>query len=282
MKKDLLNKDVKVDNPYVSIGYIIGVDEENNRLLVTKRYFEKKDNVDGNTFDGEFYKDAIGNTLDYNDEGYFTNKSLTFSYALDSKTWVCQHDYFPNAYIHDSRGMYGISNKPRQSSKLYKFNSNSVNPGNYFDVQYEAYVDLIHNTRLDINKQYQAIYWVTEAVDIATERVLQFDTIDKVMLYSNHQCSGVIPVSKTSLGNARNVEGIWQLNEFRDMMKSPDYKIIDEDGKLITDGLLTQKQWFTKGLFIGNFIVTRFIWTNQTKVLKHIHNVNVKSITSNR
>ena len=71
-------------------------------------------------------------------------------------------------------------------------------------------------------------------------------------------------------------------NEFRDMMKSPDYKILDEDGNLISDGLLTQKQWFTKGLFIGNFIVTRFIWTNQTKVLKHIHNVNVKSITSNR
>lgn len=282
MKKDLLNKDVKVDNPYVSIGYLLGIDEANNRLILTKKYYAPKPTTNGLSFDGEFFKDTLGNILDFNDAYYFKNESLTYSYALDSKTWVAPHDYHPNAYLHNSRGFYGIENKKGTAAKLYKFNSNNVNPGNYFGKQYESYVDLIHNTRLDINKQYQAIYWVTEAVDMTTERILQFDTIDKVMLYSNHQCSGIIPVSKTSLGNARNVEGIWQLNEFRDMMKSAAYKIIDEDGKLITDGLLTQKQWFTKGLFIGNFIVTRFIWTNQTKVLKHIHNVNVKSITSNR
>lgn len=282
MKKDLLNKDVKVDNPYVSIGYLLGIDEANNRLILTKKYYAPKPTTNGLSFDGEFFKDTLGNILDFNDAYYFKNESLTYSYALDSKTWVAPHDYHPNAYLHNSRGFYGIENKKGTAAKLYKFNSNNVNPGNYFGKQYESYVDLIHNTRLDINKQYQAIYWVTEAVDMTTERILQFDTIDKVMLYSNHQCSGIIPVSKTSLGNARNVEGIWQLNEFRDMMKSPDYKILDEDGNLISDGLLTQKQWFTKGLFIGNFIVTRFIWTNQTKVLKHIHNVNVKSITSNR
>lgn len=282
MKKDLLNKSVKVDNPFVSIGYMVGIDEQNNRILITKKYYEKLDGVVLEGFDGEFYKDALGRVVDYNNETYFANKSLTFSYALDSKTWVCQHDYFPNAYLHNSRGMYAIVNSIGTNAKQYKFNSNKVNPGNYFGKQFESYVDLIHNTRLDINKQYQAMYWVSEAVDMDTERVLQFDTIDKVMLYSNHQCSGIIPVSKTSLGNARNVEGIWQLNEFRDMMKSAAYKIIDEDGKLINDGLATQKQWFTKGLFIGNFIVTRFIWSNQTKVLKHLHNVNVKSITSNR
>ena len=40
--------------------------------------------------------------------------------------------------------------------------------------------------------------------------------------------------------------------------------------------------WFNKGMFFGNFIVVRMLWDNTTKVLKHIHNVNVKSVLSQR
>lgn len=281
LKKDLLGKDVKVDNPFSSIGYIVGFDEENDRLLVTKKYYSAKENINA-TFDGEFYKDTNGNILDYNNQTYFVNESKTFSYAVNNKVWICEHDYFPNAYLYNNKGLFVIQNKIGNNSTLYKTNSDNVNPANYFGKQFKSYIDLIFNGRLDLSKQYQAVYWVSESFDMITGNELQFDTIDEIMIYNNHQCSDVIPVSKTDLKTARNTEGIWQLNEFRDMLLSPDKRILDDNGVLLQSNLASTKQWFNKGLFFGNFIVTRLVWNNETKVLKHIHNVNVKSVLSQR
>lgn len=281
-KKDLLGNTVKVDNPFSSIGYLIGFDEEYNRLILTKKYYSPKNNTIDLTFDGEFYYDERDKKIDFDNESYFINESKTFSFALDSKTWVCEHDYFPNAYFYNNKGFFLSKSVIGGNTKIYKHNSNKVNPGNFFGKQYQSYVDLIFNGRLDISKQYQALNWVSESFDIATNTELQFDTIDKVMFYNNHQCSGYIEVSKTDLKTARNAEGIWQLNEFRDMLISPDKKILNDDGSLITNNISLRKQWFNKGMFFGNFIVVRMLWDNTTKVLKHIHNVNVKSVISNR
>lgn len=281
-KKDLLGNTVKVDNPFSSIGYLIGFDEEYNRLILTKKYYTPKNNTIDLTFDGEFYYDERDKKIDFDNESYFINESKTFSFALDSKTWVCEHDYFPNAYFYNNKGFFLSKSVIGGNTKIYKHNSNKVNPGNFFGKQYQSYVDLIFNGRLDISKQYQALSWVSEAFDIATNTELQFDTIDKVMFYNNHQCSGYIEVSKTDLKTSRNAEGIWQLNEFRDMLISPDKKILNDDGSLITNNIALTKQWFNKGMFFGNFIVVRMLWDNTTKVLKHIHNVNVKSVLSQR
>ena len=281
-KKDLLGNTVKVDNPFSSIGYLIGFDEEYNRLILTKKYYTPKNNTIDLTFDGEFYYDERSKKIDFDNESYFINESKTFSFALDSKTWVCEHDYFPNAYFYNNKGFFLSKSVIGGNTKIYKHNSNKVNPGNFFGKQYQSYVDLIFNGRLDISKQYQALNWVSEAFDIATNTELQFDTIDKVMFYNNHQCSGYIEVSKTDLKTSRNAEGIWQLNEFRDMLISPDKKILNDDGSLITNNISLTKQWFNKGMFFGNFIVVRMLWDNTTKVLKHIHNVNVKSVLSQR
>ena len=281
-KKDLLGKTVKVDNPFSSIGYLIGFDEEYNRLILTKKYYTPKNNTIDLTFDGEFYYDEKNKKIDFDNESYFINESKTFSFALDSKSWVCEHDYFPNAYLYNNKGFFLSKSVIGGNTKIYKHNSNKVNPGNFFEKQYQSYVDLIFNGRLDISKQYQALNWVSESFDISTNTELQFDTIDKVMFYNNHQCSGYIEVSKTDLKTSRNAEGIWQLNEFRDMLISPDKKILNDDGSLITNNISLTKQWFNKGMFFGNFIVVRMLWDNTTKVLKHIHNVNVKSVLSQR
>ena len=281
-KKDLLGNTVKVDNPFSSIGYLIGFDEEYNRLILTKKYYTPKNNTIDLSFDGEFYYDERDKKIDFDNESYFINESKTFSFALDSKTWVCEHDYFPNAYFYNNKGFFLSKSVIGGNTKIYKHNSNKVNPGNFFGNQYKSYVDLIFNGRLDISKQYQALTWVSESFDIATNTELQFDTIDKVMFYNNHQCSGYIEVSKTDLKTSRNAEGIWQLNEFRDMLISPDKKILNDDGSLITNNISLTKQWFNKGMFFGNFIVVRMLWDNTTKVLKHIHNVNVKSVLSQR
>ena len=283
-KKDLLNKTVIVDNPYNSIGYLVGFDEEFNRLLITKKYYEPKETTSQLNFDGEFYtRKNDGSLVDFKDIAYFTDESFTYSYALDSKTWVCLHDYTPSFYYYTNKGLYSVINTLTSNAKQYKHNSNNVNPGNYYGKQYEAYVDLIFNGRLDLIKQHQAVYWVSESMDIKNERLVnQFDTIDKIMLYNNHQCSDFINVSKKSLEVSRNVEGIWQFNEFRDMVINPNAVIVDKDGRLNESNIKAEKQWYNKNMFIGNYIVVRLVWNNDTSNLKYIHNVNVKSVVSKR
>ena len=184
--------------------------------------------------------------------------------------------------MYNSKGVFSIFNSIENNAKLYKYNSNNVNPGNFFGKQYESYVDLVFNSRLDLSKQYQSLSWVSESYNIEDNTEYQFDTIDKVMFYNNHQCSGYITVSKTDLIKSRNVEGIWQLNEFRDMVKAADKKILDDDGYLIDSNILTNKQWFAKGMFYGNFVVVRMVWENNEPILKYLHNVNVKYVISQR
>lgn len=288
IKKDILNKDSKTDNPFLSVGYIVGFDKDNNRILVTKKYYNPRTLTRLMDFDGEFYRDSSGNILDYNDPTYFYNESRTFSFALDSKTWVCEHDYYPNIYMYNNKGFYGIVNKMGSNAKFYKFNSNAVNNGNFFGVQYESYVDLIFNTRLDLSKQYQAIYWVSESRDNDTRQLYQFKTIDKIMVYNYHQCSGTIDVVVNNLevsdnsDNVRNTESRWQFNEFRDMLINPDNKFLKEDGTYISNAVAVNKIWFEQNMFIGNFIVTRLIWSNTENRTTFIHNVNVKSVNSSR
>lgn len=281
IKQDLLDKKVKTDNPFLSVGYIVGFDEEYNRVIITKKEYEPLSTVpDTFKFDGEFYYDDKNNIVDYNNISYFANKSKTFSFALDSKTWVCEHDYYPSSYFYTNQGMYKVQNKVGENAKVYKANSDAVNPGNFIGVQHESSIDLIFNGRVDFSKTYQAVYWVSEAIDIPTGNILQFDTIDKVVLYNNHQCSGIIKVSKKDLVTSRNKDGIWQLNKFRDMLVSADKKVLDDDGNLITANIKTNKEWYAKNLFRGNYVTVRLIWDNTTKVLKHIHNINVKSVNS--
>lgn len=287
IKKDILDKDTKTDNPFLSVGYIVGFDKENNRILVTKKYYNPRTLTRLMSFDGEFYRDDNGNILDFDNPSYFYNESRTFSFALDSKTWVCEHDYFPNAYLYNNKGFYGIVNNINRNAKFYKFNSNKVNPGNYFGVQYEAYVDLIFNTRLDISKQYQAVYWVSESKDIPNNQLLQFKTIDKIMVYNYHQCSGIIDVTNENFDvtrdkTARNTESQWKFNEFRDMLITPESKFLKDDGTYVSNSIAVNKIWFEKNMFIGNFVVTRLIWSNQDNRITYIHNVQVKSVNSNR
>ena len=56
---------------------------------------------------------------------------------------------------------------------------------------------------------------------------------------------------------------------------------IDNDGNLIESNIIN-KQWYNKGYFFGNYVVVRMEWENKEKILKHIHNVNVKSVISKR
>lgn len=266
-----------VDNPYTQVGHIIGFSVTYNRLLWTKKDYRFKDEnlEEGDifNFDGEYY--YINDILKlYNDDFWFEEVSTTMSFSLDNKAWVCEHDYYPNCYAYTSRGIYALS----KLSEVYKMNS-KINKGTYFGNTFDSYVDLIFNSRLDLSKLYQAIEWnsVCKTLSGAT---LYNKTIDKIVIYSDYQCSGEIDISE--FNTSRNVEGVWNFNEFRDIVINSSLPLVGEEGELINTNLNNNKSFFEKSSFIGTFVVVRLIMSNITSDAIYMNYVNVKSRMSKR
>jgi hypothetical protein len=274
----------RIDNPYVSVGHIVGYDSKYNRLLFTKKFYKPKFNVLNSeegveyTFDGEFYR-FNDELLDFNDEEYFENLSYTFSFNLEKEKWIAEHDYYPNFMHYTNLGIYLGQTNLSGNTKVYKHHSKN-NKGLFFGKRYESYIDLIFNSRPDLSKIYQALYWVSEVV-LANGGKDYFKTIDAVVLYTDHQCSGRIDLASAK-GLARVLENQWQLNEFRDLTITHNLPIVNKRGEILTDNININKVWFEKSNFINNFIVVRLIMSNINNEQVYIHTVNIKSRISKR
>jgi hypothetical protein len=216
--------------------------------------------------------------VDYYNELYFKEISKTLSYSVENKAWVCEHDYLPNSYYYNYKQL--ISSKIiNGNTVLYLQNSKTVNRGIFFDTIYDSYVDLIFNGRLDLSKLYQNISWesVVKTIQGAT---LYNKTIDKIAIYNEYQCSGEIDI--TLFNTTRNVEGIWNFNDFRDIVVDDTSPIVDGVGVLIQQNQNINKSFFDNSNFISTFIVIRLIMKNSTTNDIYINNVQVKSRTSQR
>lgn len=268
----------RVDNPFVSVGHIVGYDDKNNRLLFTKRHFVPK-NVVGLTRSGQFYT-FDGNLVDYTNPTYFTNKSKTWSYSLDNDVWVCEHDYIPNMMFHTSDGLFSIFNS-FTGGKLYKHN-NLLTKGLFYGVQYPSYIDLIFNDNLDISKLYESIMWVSDAINHINNGDIYNETITHIALYNKSQCSGIINLKDNQYLLTRTVEGHWNFNAFRDLVIDQFSPVLDENGEIITANINNDKLWFEKNNFISKFIVVRLYIDNLSQNTILIHSVNVQSIKSLR
>ena len=275
-----------VDNPYNSIGHLVGYDETYNRLLFTKKYYRFLfPNLVGTeySFDGEFYYQVIEDEeirLDYNNSEYFKEESKTLSFDIGSGKWISEHTYFPNGYYFNTFGLFSFHKDITNIVNMYKHNSLTQNRGTYYDnVTYASYIDLIFNGRLDLVKHYQAVEWesVVEAINGAR---LYNKTIDKVAIYSDYQCSGEVDVNQFT--TARNTEGLWQLNEFRDIAVDRTLPLVREDGSINVNNLNNNRSYFEKSFFIGTFVVVRLIMLNNTTDDVYINFVNVKSRISKR
>lgn len=268
----------RVDNPFVSVGHIVGYDDKNNRLLFTKRHFVPKI-VAGLTRSGQFYT-FNGNLVDYTNSTYFTNKSKTWSYSLDNDVWVCEHDYIPNMMFHTSSGLYSVTNS-FTGGKLYKHN-NLLTKGLFYGVQYPSYIDLIFNDNLDISKLYESIMWVSDAINHVNNGDIYNETITHIALYNKSQCSGMINLKDNQFLLTRTVEGHWNFNAFRDLVADQFSPVIDENGGIITANINNNKLWFEMNNFISKFIVVRLYIDNLSQNTILIHSVNVQSIKSLR
>lgn len=272
----------RVDNPQNAVGHLVGYDSKNGRLLFTKKYYEN--NGTGSfTFDGQFYY-SEEERMDYNNAFYFTEKSKTFSFNIegDKKVWLFEHDYFPNTYYSNNLGMFSIYNNlsANDSAMNYKHNSTTSLKRLFYGQVYDSYVDLVFNTRYDLSKLYKAVIWNSNAYNRNTNSNIYNDTITAITIYNDFQCSGEIILEDYTTN--RNTEGMWQFNEFRDIVINKDAQIINKDGNFNLANLNNNKSWFEKSLFISTFIVVRMTVKGETFIEKQINQVNVLSKISQR
>lgn len=273
----------RIDNPFISVGHLVGYDKEYNRLLFIKKMFKFIGNPTGTTFDGEFYTRS-GAKLEFTDTNEFENLSKTLSFNLESSrlSWICEHDYFPNIIFYTSNGLYSLTNKLLGTNRASTYEHNDkLTKGLYYGNKFDSYIDLIFNTNLKQSKSYQNISWITDVIN-NSGGYEKFKTITHIMLYSNDQCSGIINIKDEHFNLTRGIEGDWNFNEFRDLVINPINPIIDTNGDLIQSNINLLTLWFEKSDFISKFITVRLIIDNVDNDTVHIHEVNVQSLISNR
>lgn len=281
----------RVDNPYISVGHLVGYDKEYDRLLFIKKLYEFKfpdligDTIEDGVvnFDGEFYS-MNGTLLEFTDEDNFINKSKTFSFNIssDNWSWVSPHDYFPNIMFYTNSGLYSIINKLTGNNRatIYKHNDKDTK-GLFYGQKFASYVDLIFNSHLDISKLLMNITWVTDVINNNGGNE-NYKTITHIMVYNENQCSGIINLKDNHFELTRNIEGDWNFNNFRDLVINPNSPIIDDDGEVITDNINNIKLWFEKSNFISKFITVRLLIDNVDNDTVYIHEVKVNSLISKK
>lgn len=273
----------QVDNPFTQVGHLIGYDKEYNRLLITKKLYKFKYlNLIGTTytFNGEYYY-LNEEKLDFNNSEYFEEISKTFSFNLDNKDrgWICEHDYYPNVYGYTNNGLYPIKNL-NNKAEVYRSNS-KLNKGLYFGIKYESYLDCVFNNRLDLSKLYQNISWNSQVITDNNE-TLYYKTFDYIILYNDIQCTGKIDLNPNIISLERNIEGIWQFNNFRDIVIDKNLPIVNIEGELNINNLNINKSYFEKSNFLSTFIVVRVGINNDNNNTIYLHYINVKSRISDR
>lgn len=238
------------DNPFGGKGYTMQLDEEEDRLLVTK--------LDG-------------------------NNSFTRSLDITDRVWVAYHDYIPNYYFFLNNNIYTLGQK-----QIFKINSND-NRGVYFpDSQpleedgitikpFESYIDVVFNTQTADNKVFYSINWVSDVLNSDNYPMFN-ETISNIWVYNNYQSSLKFDIVR--LKNARRTGGKWSFNEMLDIVSADSrntlQKFLIESPTLVdldTTNINNNMSWFNKKRFIHNYITVRFSFNNKDNKKLALHEV---------
>ena len=287
--EEVNNRLVPIDNPYSFIGFSIGYDYEFNRIFINKLYPEinvsTNDMVDANRYFTLLAGLSTPSTKTFIKKP--NNNSFALSFYLDSNYWVCNHDLIASKYIEFKKELLAIKNIQYQG-EVYNYGvSHIVNrgfKGTYFGIKYESYLDIIFNKNSETTKTYDVLEIISEVSKNTQVREITNEgkTIDKIIIFNDYQCSNFIELNTDDFDVLRNAEGTWRVNNFRDVLKSPNLPILNVKGDIIETNLNINKEWFDKSYFISKFIVVRLIWNNDSDDSVFVNGVNMMSRISKR
>jgi len=140
---------------------------------------------------------------------YYTSSYWTYAYYPDYKGWVSYHTYYPEVIFNSNDSIYSSF-----KNKLYRHNSTDLTI--YYGFPEESIVEPIFNSPQDIVKKLSSIQIETKM----TTKETGYPALDYLGTFDTYQGYTANQMGKettiTNEDRARNVEGYYNVNEFRD------------------------------------------------------------------
>lgn len=212
------------DNPFIANGITGAYDEVNNRLIFTKKYIDPDTDED---------------------------KSFTISFSMEINGWVALHDYTPDMIFSTANKLFSFKN-----NNIYVHNVPNKKGIYYDDTKHPAYIEMVNPSPQSIlasNISWRSQFKLNGVIN-------ETETLTHIMLYNDTQCSGIVPITYRS--TTRNAEGLWNFNNFRDLVKNKNLIFLDANGNVIESNIDATKPFFKKTRFIANYLCVRFIFDN--------------------
>ncbi len=231
-----------------------------------------------------FY-DKFANSLFFSVKyGNFDNrKDFTMSFNLDVNNWFSYHTFIPEIAVSYLDSVLSIKN-----NYIYKHNNINDNVLKYYRVAKDdptrninnSIVDLIFNPNDNIDKVFEAVVIDTTVID-ENDTILYNETIDGIQIYTNNQCSDILPVTQYHGNNdwynvdIRNVGFKWFANKFRDAVIDNLQPFIDNEHSIIwTNVDSNRKDWYQLSEINNKFVIVRIIFNNNLNYKQILNMVN--------
>lgn len=290
--KNYLSKNIKVDrydNPFTKGGIILGIDQEFKRLILTKKDSDVIGIVEGDDIEGERVK------------------SFTFSYDLNRDYWLSQHSYIPDYMFNSNGKLYSIKNdkvpegiiieSDFKVGVVYTHNNRDLMLTYYRElynnngvlgirrITWDSIVDVLYHSFIvegelvggNEYKIFNSLLWTSSTYDLDDRRIYD-ETIDRVALYNESQCSGELEVNKNNSWfdneTGREIYESWNFNDIRDAVIDNKAKFLDKNYNFISTNISKNlKSWFEYSEFISKFMVARLISnkSNRRTVISNVY-----------
>lgn len=233
-----------IDNPFIGRGYTMAYDAEMNRLILVK-----------NEPEGE--------------SGY----AFTWSYSPEANegqgAWISRHGYKPHVIYSNRSGVFAVDNT---QYKLFKHNSLTKKCIFYNGVKQRSYIDVVVNDSPELTKRFDNVNWISVSSSAGVNS--QTESITNLIVYNDTQCSGDVDLKAEGGAwygkDARNSEGTWNFNKFRDLVKNISLPFLDSKNEVISSNISTNKSWYDKSKFISKYVIFRLIHDNENQQDVHI------------
>lgn len=231
----------------------------------------------------------------FDSSAYFENKSWTFSFDLDDKTWTSWHSYLPNFYMFTHDTLYSMTDT---SNSIWKHNI-AGSYGIFYGKQYPYILEVALSDNPTETRYWEDASLQTLARQFDPVNMDYFDqrfiTFNKLTAYNDRQSTGELTLIPKDLGSQQTwlqdqvtskapgsifitrKEEDWNLNELRDYRTDYISTLFKKDwlslkgtypiDKVIdTTKIDYNKDWVQLESLRDKYIILRFKFDNFTNI----------------
>jgi hypothetical protein len=243
--------------------YNVGAITPDNIYLYNGRFYFITTIVPGEEYDIIFEGTYGGNEIDFSEEMF--DRSFTISYYPEKQGWGSYYSYLPKR-LHSNYDKVLSYNEG-----LYEHNSESGFLMFYNQELYDFVID--YPKRFDnVNRLSSVLAKTvvydrnlrTNGINYGTGALRYNKTFNKHLVYDSYQCSLEYSIINTQ--TARNSEGYWIFNQFRDYVLNNNLPYFDNSntfGYLVPNSNVSgTKHWTKLKKFNDYWFISRFTYSN--------------------